>query len=311
MKKALAIGVLLLLFSFFAYNTYTYHQLSSAEGAYKLAGIPGDEKLIAVYHDSHFWQFATYNEKTNTLKLYTISQSSPFWPKKRKVESAKALVNYSPLSLDLKVLKDYKPHEKALLFKTLGWKYDSQINGSYWANLSEVIQPGEEYYRIYGLGISNRIWIRSKIVFRKSSMFEEDRVGYGKVGINGILMLPGFRAQELLWVVEKNVDGKVLRIAYYPNVTIASTMPGAIEELFNYSPKHQEIITRLLNELEGENPWYVEVWFLPSLKAQCLGYGQILKGHSFCMMYACHKENSTEVSPGHLSCISNIKLETG
>ncbi|WP_367884636.1 hypothetical protein [Thermococcus sp. JCM 11816] len=40
MKRALATGVLLLLFSFFAYNAYTYHELSTAEGAYKLAGIP-------------------------------------------------------------------------------------------------------------------------------------------------------------------------------------------------------------------------------------------------------------------------------
>ncbi|WP_297522550.1 hypothetical protein [Thermococcus sp.] len=45
MKKALAAGVLLLLFSFFAYNAYTYHQLSSAEGAYKLAEVPSNEKM--------------------------------------------------------------------------------------------------------------------------------------------------------------------------------------------------------------------------------------------------------------------------
>ncbi|WP_297556081.1 hypothetical protein [Thermococcus sp.] len=61
--KKLLLGILFILFSFFAYNAYTYHQLSSAEGAYKLAGIPSNEKLIAVYHDSHFWQFASYDEK--------------------------------------------------------------------------------------------------------------------------------------------------------------------------------------------------------------------------------------------------------
>ncbi|ASJ00897.1 hypothetical protein A3K92_05085 [Thermococcus gorgonarius] len=40
MRKALTVGILLLLFSFFAYNAYTYHQLSPAEGAYRLVGIP-------------------------------------------------------------------------------------------------------------------------------------------------------------------------------------------------------------------------------------------------------------------------------
>ncbi|EEB73434.1 hypothetical protein [Thermococcus sp. AM4] len=128
MRGLAVFSFFLILLSFFAYNAYTYHQLSSAEGAYKLAGIPGDEKLIAVYHDAHFWQFATYNPKINTLKLYTVEQSSPFWLKKRKVESVKALVNYTPLALNLDQLKQYKPHEKALLFKTLGWKYNEERN---------------------------------------------------------------------------------------------------------------------------------------------------------------------------------------
>ena len=43
--KRLPTLLLVLLLSFFAYNTYTYHQLSSAEGAYKLAGIPGSGKM--------------------------------------------------------------------------------------------------------------------------------------------------------------------------------------------------------------------------------------------------------------------------
>jgi len=79
MKKGRVIlsFLLVLLLSFFAYNAYTYHELSTAEGAYKLAGIPKGEGLIAVYHEDNLWQFATYNEKTNTLRLYTISQSNP------------------------------------------------------------------------------------------------------------------------------------------------------------------------------------------------------------------------------------------
>ncbi|WP_456326695.1 hypothetical protein [Palaeococcus sp. (in: euryarchaeotes)] len=46
--RALLTLLLILLLSFFTYNAYTYHQLSSVEGAYKLAGIPSNEKLIAV-----------------------------------------------------------------------------------------------------------------------------------------------------------------------------------------------------------------------------------------------------------------------
>ena len=172
MKKTAALLLLVFLLSFFAYNAYTYHQLSSAEGAYKLAGIPSSEKLIAVYHDENFWQFATYNPKTNTLKLYTVEQSSPLLLKKRKVESVKALVNYTPLALDLNQLKQYKPHEKALLFKTLGWKYEEDISGSYWANLSEIIKLGEKCYRIYGIGSSDKMWIRSKRYVRSALSLE-------------------------------------------------------------------------------------------------------------------------------------------
>ncbi|NJF25506.1 hypothetical protein [Thermococcus sp. Bubb.Bath] len=47
MRKDLVIlsFLLVLLLSFFAYNAYTYHELSTAGGAYKLAGIPGSGKI--------------------------------------------------------------------------------------------------------------------------------------------------------------------------------------------------------------------------------------------------------------------------
>ncbi|WP_297487231.1 hypothetical protein [Thermococcus sp.] len=43
--KKLLLGILFVLLSFFAYNAYTYHQLSLAEGAYKLAEVPSNEKM--------------------------------------------------------------------------------------------------------------------------------------------------------------------------------------------------------------------------------------------------------------------------
>ena len=217
MRKILAAGVLLLLLSFFAYNAYTYHQLSSAEGAYKLAGIPNSEKLIAVYHDSHFWQFATYDEKTNTLKLYTISQSSPFWPKKRKVESAEALVNYSPLSLDLKVLGDYKPHERALLFKTLGWKYNEELMKVSYPKIFDVVSPDVDYFEIIGTLSGKGIRIGARNDGSEMISWIE--------GVRGLLLLPGRIdsaniSHGFIWVaVEKNESGQIVR-TYYPGVIL-------------------------------------------------------------------------------------------
>ncbi len=109
---------LLLVFflSFFAYNAYTYHQLSSAEGAYKLAGIPGDEKLIAVYHDENFWQFATYNPKARELKVYYLSQGHPLDFRIKKTKTVKTPLNYSPLALNPKLLEKAPKETPALLF---------------------------------------------------------------------------------------------------------------------------------------------------------------------------------------------------
>ena len=195
-------------FLFFAYNAYSYHQLSSAEGAYKLAGIPGDEKLIAVYHDENFWQFATYNPKARELKVYYLSQGHPLDFRIKKTKTVKTPLNYSPLALDLNQLKQYKPHSKALLFKTLGWKYNSQINGSYWANLSEIIKLGEKCYRIYGIGSSDKMWIRSKKVCTASTFVGEMRC-YGSVGIEGLLVFPAYKSSRLLWLASSPARARV------------------------------------------------------------------------------------------------------
>ncbi len=196
--------LLVLLIGYFAY----LNSLPPAVRAYKLARISGDEKLIAVYHDAHFWQFATYNPKTNTLKLYTVEQFSPLWLKRRNVESVKALVNYTPLALNLSQLKQYKPHHKALLFKTLGWKYEEDISGSYWANLSEIIKLGEKCYRIYGIGSSDKMWIRSKKVCTVSTFVGEMRC-YGSVGIEGLLVFPAYKSSRLLWLASSPARARV------------------------------------------------------------------------------------------------------
>ena len=289
--------LLVLLIGYLAY----LNSLPPAVRAYKLARIPGDEKLIAVYHDENFWQFATYNEKTNTLKLYTVEQSSPLWLKRRKVESVKALVNYTPLALDLNQLKQYKPHSKALLFKTLGWKYEEDISGSYWANLSEVIRPGEKYYRIYGLGSSSGLWIKSKAVCRKTNL---DIVCYGTAGTNGILVIPGFKDSKMLWVVE-GIKGNPQVAFFYPGVVLKNVTEE--NKVFTYSSEDREVIKSIVQKLEGKNPSYLEVWFLR--KTKCPGYGQILTNRGdFCELYACYSGNSASIELGNISCISNLEL---
>jgi hypothetical protein len=216
MKRALVAGLLVLL-SFFAYNAYTYHQLSSAEGAYKLAGISNSEKLIAIYHDENSWQFATYNEKTNTLKLYTVGQSSPFWVKRRTVESVKALINCTPLTLNLNQLKQYKPHSKALPFKTLGWKYDDNIKRITYSKLSDVISPNSSYTEITGTLSTDGLWISPKSYGNGGDAF------YGSAGIKGLLVLPGNLNQPTIsggyiWYIENRTTREV----HYPGIIVKS-----------------------------------------------------------------------------------------
>ncbi|WP_048151134.1 hypothetical protein [Palaeococcus ferrophilus] len=305
MRKTLATGVLLFLLSFFAYNAYTYHELSTAEGAYKIAGIPKEEGLIAVYHEDSLWQFATYNEKTNVLKLYTVSQSSPFWLRSRRVESSKALVNYSQVILDLEALKDYTPHGKALLFKTLGWKYDGEIDGSYWWNLSEVIKPNGTFYQIYALGTSEGIRIRSKEVCEKRSLFAHDYLCYGSIGINGVLVFPSYEDTKLLWVKKKprnQYNSEVL--AYYPGVILRGLAKGGIA--FTYRDVDQKMAKGIIKKLETKNPKYVQLIFYETLKRVPghYAFGRSLNG-GYCQVEA-KSTNPTNITD--LGCISNIEL---
>ncbi len=93
--------LLVLLLGYLAY----LNSLPPAVRAYKLARIPGNEQLIAVYHDNNLWQFATYNPKTQELKVYAIYSDKPTLPWGRDVKSVKTPLNYSPLTLGLKLLE--------------------------------------------------------------------------------------------------------------------------------------------------------------------------------------------------------------
>jgi|GEM_PF-5657085 hypothetical protein len=301
---------LVLLTGFLAYNAYTYHELSSAEGAYKLAVIPEKEKLIAVYHGDNLWQFATYDEETNTLKLYNLKQSSILDLKDRSVEKIKAMLNYSPLTLDPKLLKEYTPHTRALLFKPLGWKYDNEISGSYWRNLSEVIKPGEEYYKIYGVGTSRKLWIKRKEVCEKASIFAHDYVCYGYIGVSGILVIPGYEGERMLWVIEKPHDNQTEMIAYYPGITLKKTKtPEENQKPRNYTGEDGKIILEMLNKLKGNKTEYVQIVLYEKLKRLpgYRGLGWSLGSGGYCHVEACCKDLA-QINISKPWCVSRWRL---
>jgi len=197
-------------------------------------------------------------------------------------------VNYSPVILDLDALKGYKPHERALLFKTLGWKYDGEIDGSYWWNLSEVIKPNETFYQIYALGTSEGIWIRSKAVLRRDSRFAGDRVGYGSIGANGVLVFPTYKDTKLLWVKKKPVDQYNSEIlAYYPGITLKGSGKSHEWSASAYKQTDGQIIREVLEKIE-RGPGIVQIM----VTSEGYAYGKYL-GSQYCQVKAFWDENNT------------------
>ncbi|NJE47157.1 hypothetical protein E3E35_07020 [Thermococcus sp. GR7] len=210
MKKHLAL-LLVLILSFFAYNTYTYHQLSSAEGAYKLVGVPSDEKLIAVYHDENSWQFATYNPKTKTLKVYYITQNSLLSFRTKKTKSVKTSLNYSPLALDLKLLEKVPEETPSLLF---AGKWYTEQNPPNFPTANQVVKEYNKTIRRMALLYAKReLWIKTYL--------QVDTRAY-EVGTEDVLVIPNFgNTPAGVWVVEiPQGHGNSTKIVYYPDFKI-------------------------------------------------------------------------------------------
>ncbi|WP_052696168.1 hypothetical protein [Palaeococcus ferrophilus] len=227
-RKLFAVFILSLLF--IGYLAYL-NSLPPAVRAYKMARIPENEQLIAVYHEGNFWQFATYNEKTSMLKLYTVSQSSPLWLRSRRVESARALVNYSQVILNLEALKDYKPHERALLFKTLGWKYDGEI----YYPISPKFKAEDMYFIAIGTTTSR---------LNIGAGEEGSSIISWLSGVKGVLTLPTLNnrgtTKALTWIAVHECEshlGKTVQV-FYPGITLESDITGVYEvpkNIFNGS----------------------------------------------------------------------------
>ena len=254
MKKALVAGVLLLLISFFAYNTYTYHQLFSAEGAYKLAGIPSSEKLIAVYHDENFWQFATYNPKTQELKVYYIGQDSPLFFRTKKTKTVKTPLNYSPLALDLKLLEKAPKETPALLF---AGKWYTQENPPKFPSTSEVLKEYENksIRRIALLYAKKELWIKTYL--------QVNTRGY-EVGTEDVLAIPNFgNTSTGIWVVEIPLGREnSTEIVYYPGLKITGEVSPVYLGSFVLTEKPVETAfhTALLNLSETTSFAKIEVY---------------------------------------------------
>ncbi|WP_048811259.1 hypothetical protein [Thermococcus gammatolerans] len=205
--------LLVFLLSFLAYNAYTYHQLSSAEGAYKLAGIPSSEKLIAVYHDENFWQFATYNPKARELKVYYVGQDFPLLFRIKKTKTVKTPLNYSPLALDLKLLEKAPKETPALLF---AGKWYTKENPPEFPTVEQILQQynNKTMRRLSAYYAEKELWIGA------ITMQTGDAI-YGGIGPGRILVIPSLKSymeKPFVWRVEIPAGGdKSQHIVYYPD----------------------------------------------------------------------------------------------
>lgn len=213
--RSLFVFLLILLLSFFAYNAYTYHQLSSAEGAYKLAGIPRSEKLIAVYHDENFWQFATYNPKTQKLKVYYISQNSPLFFRTRKTKTVETSLNYSLLALDLKLLKKVPEETPALLF---AGKWYTEQNPPKFPTVEQILKQydNKTIRRIAILYAKKELWIKTYL--------HVDSRAY-EIGTEDVLVIPSLSNKpSFIPVIEiPNGEHTSILAVYYSDVTITGS----------------------------------------------------------------------------------------
>ncbi|CAD5243521.1 hypothetical protein [Thermococcus camini] len=213
--RSLFVFLLILLLSFFAYNAYTYHQLSSAEGTYKLAGISNSEKLIAVYHDKDCWQFATYNPKTQELKVYYISQNSPLFFRTRKTKTVETQLNYSPLTLDLKLLEKVPEGTPSLLF---AGKWYTEQNPPNFPTVEQILKQydNKTIRRIAILYAKKELWIKTYL--------HVDSRAY-EIGTEDVLVIPSLSNKpSFIPVIEiPNGEHTSILAVYYSDVTITGS----------------------------------------------------------------------------------------
>lgn len=263
--KTLLLIVLLILGMRAAYLKY---ELRSAVVAYERAGVPENETLVAAYHHGNTWQFATYIDGDGILNVYTVEWKplSAFILGRldRKVERAEALVNYSPLAMEVSLLRNYRPHQTALLFKTLGWVYGDKVNGSYLPAFSDVIKPGEVYYSIEGTGSRDKIWIKTKTICDPPSLFAHDYVCRGFIGYEGLLTIPGYSLEsgQMVWVVKKLQGDKLNITVFYPGISLSTTIKAKryMNETMTFTGKSVQLLREAIPKVVWPDITYIQVW---------------------------------------------------
>ena len=200
--------LLILLLGYLAY----LNSLPPAVRAYKLARIPSDEQLIAVYHDKNFWQFATYNPKTQKLKVYALYSDKPILPWGKDVKTVKTPLNYSPLTLDLKLLEKAPKETPALLFNG---KWYTKENPPEFPSFDEIIKEyeNETLRELTAYYAKKELWIGSITLQTGDAI-------YGSIGPVWTLTVPDLQDEgnsgfvwEVEVVKEKNAS---LWVVHYP-----------------------------------------------------------------------------------------------
>jgi hypothetical protein len=243
------IALAVIVFLFLVKVVYVKEKIDSPEDLYRMLNVPKGEELIAAYHQGYLWQFATYDPKSNFLKVYTLDWSPYDLDPNRRVESARAFVNYSPLAMNISVLRAYRPHKKALLFKTLGWKYNAEINGSYLPYLGDILKPGVPYYSISGVVTNGRFWVRPRNICSNPSIFAFDIVCYGSIGSGGLLTLPGYQPGRMVWIVSRPFGNKAVVWVHYPKIVLSKEVKdknvnfsiftrGSLKPLASFVPEY-------------------------------------------------------------------------
>lgn len=240
-----------LLFLFLAGYLAYLNSLPPAVRAYKLARIPGNEQLIAVYHDNNLWQFATYNPKTQELKVYAIHSDEPILPWGKDVKSVKTPLNYSPLALNLKLLEKAPKETPALLFNG---KWYTRENPPKFPSFDEILKEYENktLRQITGYTAKKELWIRSIKVSND-----------GSVGPLWELVVPSLRentSEAFIWEVEKPVNESTsFWEVYYPDQVILRGHWWAV--YLGTFKVRERIIREAFNDING-SPQLVRGSFL-------------------------------------------------
>ncbi|ASJ02749.1 hypothetical protein A3L09_05525 [Thermococcus profundus] len=254
-RKLFAAFILFLLF--IGYLAYL-NSLPPAVRAYKMARIAENEQLIAVYHDTSFWQFATYNPETRKLKVYAIYSENPILPWGNDVKSVETPLNYSPLALDLKLLEKAPEETPALLF-----------NGKWYTRENPLKFPrAEDVNREFWdkpLRSLTACWAGRELWVGGIRLVGGDAV-HGSVGSGKVLAIPSLEenpGKKFVWYAEVAVNNEISTYeALYPgNIRITGRGKATDLRPFRFTDKTVSTGLGALKYLEGTQTAFISLMY--------------------------------------------------